>query len=435
MAIDRLGPLDAAFLLLEDADPRATLAVAAVAVIDGPAPTPAELRAIVRPIAAAVPRARQRVRRAFADAYAPTWVDDPDFDPDTHVFRACVPRLGGDAELGATVAAIMARRLPRNRPLWECWAVEGLADGSWALVLKVHHCVADGMSGMRLYQDMFSSSPTSVPRRAQPGTGITDLVAQRIGGALSLASALVPTSPSTLIGPIGDRRRYRPVRLSLPDVRRVATTFATTVNDVLLAAVAGGLRTLLLHRGEPLDANAVRALVPVSTRAHAVDGAVDNQLSLMLPMLPVHLGDPVDLLSAVHRATASAKRQGTAAAGRSAVSLAAALPHPPLAWALRCLARLPQHNVVTVASGIPGPRHRMELFGRTVRALYPYVPIALRMRTAIGMLSYDDQVCVGITADHDTVPDVAVLAAGIEHTAGALRTAADGFAAVVGGRR
>jgi diacylglycerol O-acyltransferase len=190
------------------------------------------------------------------------------------------------------------------------------------------------------------------------------------------------------------------------------------VNDVLLAAVAGGFRELLLHRGETPAADSVRSLVPVSVRTGT---AVDNEVSLLLPLLPVDLADPVQRLIRVHRRLGTLKESKEADAGALVTATAAHEPFAPVAWAIRAAAHLPQRNIVTVTTNVRGPAKPLSALGRPIVKIYPYVPIALRVRTGVAMLSYAGQVTFGITSDADTVPETDVLAKAIGREVEALR--------------
>ena len=444
--MDRLSPLDAAFLDAEDADPHANLAIASVAIMEGPPPSHAEFASGIGTVIAAIPRARQRVRRVPWDLGLPVWVDDPHFDLDYHLRRTALPAPGDDAALHALVARIMAQRLDRERPLWESWVIEGLSGDRWAVLTKVHHCMADGVSGAQLLGMIFGATTAAPggtpdqPTESEPGTarllagalaGLVRYPVEQLGllaGALrspariastikgfaELAGALRPAAPSSLTGPIGRARRYSVARVSLPAVTEIAKARDVTVNDVALTAITIALRTLLLHRGERPDAHTVRTLVPVSVRAASDAGILDNRVSLLLPFLPVDIEDPVDALTVVHERLRTAKASNEAEAGASLTELAAHEPFGPLSATIRLAARLPQRNIVTVTTNVPGPREPLYVLGRKMVELLPYVPIAVRLRIGVAILSYCDNLTFGLTGDYDTAPDLDLLAETIE---------------------
>jgi WS/DGAT/MGAT family acyltransferase len=425
--MDQLSPLDAAFLEVEDADPHASLAIASVAVVEGPAPSHDEFLALMRSKLPVLPRARQKLVRTPLDLSTPAWQDDPSFDLTYHVRRTALPAPGGDAELCALVARIMGQRLDRDRPLWEYWVVEGLADGRWAVLAKVHHCMADGVSGTMLYDVMYGDAPAQDPVDEGSSVSLLSLLANVVraplalaGGVLSLALSLLPVRPSSLFGHIGSPRLYRVVRASLPEVKEVARTFGVTVNDVVLAAVSQAYRRLLLRRGERPSAHSIRTMVPVSVRG---DRRLDNQVSLRLAFLPVDAESVVEALSRVHQRFTDAKRGHQAESGHALAQLARHEPFAPLAWSVRLGAMMPQRSIVTVTTNVPGPRKPLRVLGRRIVEILPYVPIAVRIRTGIAVLSYTDRVAIGITADRASTSDVDVLAEAVHEAFAELLTA------------
>jgi diacylglycerol O-acyltransferase len=414
--MEHLSPLDAAFLEIEDADPHVSLAIASVAVVEGPAPSQDEFLALLRSKLPVLPRARQKLVRTPLDLRTPAWEDDDSFDLAYHVRRTALPAPGGDEELCALVARIMGQRLDRDRPLWEYWVVEGLAHGRWAVLAKVHHCMADGVSGTMLYDVMYGDAPAP-DEPAESTSGLLSLLSTVVrapwsiaGGLLSLAWSLLPAAASSLSGRIGSPRLYRVVRASLPEVKEIAHAFGVTVNDVVLAAVARAYRAVLLERGERPSPHSVRTMVPVSVRT---DRRMDNQISVRLTFLPVEADSAVEALSAAHDRFTALKSGHEAEAGQAFVGLAKYEPFAPLAWSLRFGAVLPQRSIVTVTTNVPGPRKPLRVLGRRIVEILPYVPIAIRIRTGIAVLSYADRLSIGITADRDSTPDVDVLAAAL----------------------
>ncbi|MEV0133304.1 wax ester/triacylglycerol synthase family O-acyltransferase [Dactylosporangium sp. NPDC050688] len=440
--MEHLSPLDSAFLDFEDADRHASLAIASIAVVEGPPPSQSEFVESVRGRLPLIARYRQKVRQLPLDVGPPVWVEDPAFDLTYHIRRTGLPAPGDDAALCRLVARLMAQRLDRDRPLWECWVIEGLAGNRWAVLTKVHHCMADGVSGNALYRIVFDESP--VPRDAVPDTRChtpepstlrltADAVADLVGnplqqirslmhalhapqalvrhvadtarGLIELTGVLMPVSRSPLAGPIGQQRRYAVGRAALQDVVHVAKTFQVTVNDVVLAAVTGAFRTHLLNDGATPDPDAVRTLVPVSMRTPGDEGVVDNRISVLLPLLPVEHTDPVGRLREVHRRLSALKESKEAEAGEAMTELAKHEPFPPLAYGIRLAARLPQRHIVAVTTNVPGPRRPLYVLGRQIVEILPYVPIAVRLRTGVAALTYHGQMSFGVTTDYDTGPD------------------------------
>jgi len=440
---EHLTTLDAGFLEIEDADHHVSLAIGGVAVLEGPVPDFAALRDTIGARCLSNPRSTQVLRTHPLDLTAPEWVDDPDFDLSRHIRRAALPPPGDDAALFAEIATIMERRLDRERPLWECWVIEGLARGRWALLIKVHHSLADGIAATNLVTALcddgnVASFATEIrgsrrtsrrPGPARPSLNPLDWIgdsmrfsvslaktaARTVAGAAEVAAGvLLPAGRSPLTGPVSDLRRYSAAAVPRSDVDDVCHTFGVTINDVALAAVADSYRAALLRRGQRPRPDSLRTLVPVSVRSSQQMDASDNRVSLMLPCLPVDLADPMQRLHAVHDRMQTAKSSGQRQAGNTLMwATNRFMPFALTAWTVRLLSRLPQRGVVTVATNVPGPRQRLHVMGREVIRLLPIPPIAVQLRTGIAMLSYADELMFGLLVDFDSAPDVDELAAGI----------------------
>jgi diacylglycerol O-acyltransferase len=441
--MEHLGTLDAGFLMAEDSDRHVSLAIGGIAIVDGSPPDYDTFKSILTERIQAIPRFFQMLRRQPFDVGAPAWVDDPAFDLSRHVRRIAVPQPGDDSELYRVVADVLERRLDRDRPLWECWVIEGLAGSRWAILMKIHHCMADGVSathmltrlcdglGQAIPANRVGPTPTraarpylhAVPEAASPGvaeslwrtaTSTVNSAARAVVGAADIAAGLVrPAAGSSLVGPMTTMRRYRAVRVALADVEKVCSKFDVSVNDVVLAAITEGFRAVLLHRGEQPRADALRTLVPVSVRSSDAIDQPDNRISVMLPYLPVEQADPIQQLRIVHSRLTRAKQGGQRQAGTIFVSAANFIPFMLSSWAIRLLTRLPQRGIVTLATNVPGPRQPLEMMGHQVLRLLPIPPIALQLRTGVAVLSYADDLVFGITADYDTGPDIEELAEGI----------------------
>ena len=448
--MDRLTPLATAFLDAEDVDARSSLAIGSLAVFEGPAPSFEEFVELIAGRLPLIPRYRQKLRTVPFGLAAPAWVDDADFDIRWHVRNTALPAPGGREEIGRLMSRVMSRRMNRDRPLWEYWFCEGLSDGRWALLSKLHHCLVDGVSGTDLYQLVLDPTPTprpSVPDTWAPADSpsttaataraawelatsplaavravasslaaprqLGRIASETVRGLLTMSSALRPVEHTSLTGPLEGSRRYTWTDISLEDVRAVRKSYGVTVNDVALAAVSGGFRLLLMSRGEEPDAHALRSLVPVSTREPGAESIPDNRVSLMLPYLPVDLADPVERLRAVHERVRGLRAHHEPEAGGSITTAAELAPFPPIAWGIRLGMRLPQRQVATVTTNVPGPRTTLYALGREAQEMLPYVPIADRVRIGVAMFSYRDTLTFGITGDYDTAPDLQVLADGI----------------------
>jgi diacylglycerol O-acyltransferase / wax synthase len=442
--VEQLTVLDAGFLEAEDSDRHVSLALGAIAVLAGPMPDFDSFAVDLAERIMSVPRLRQVLRRQTLDFAAPQWVNGADIDISHHVRRAALPRPGDDDALFRWAAEVMERRLDRDRPLWECWVVDGLAHNRWAILMKLHHCIADGVAATHVLAalcddgggDTFGAEIRAARAPAPRGVrlpalslnpidwvttawrtsaGVTSAATQVLQGAAELAGGLVrPAAPSSLTGPVSNMRRYASVDASLSDVTRICERFEVTVNDVALAAITDSFRTMLLRRGEQPRRNSLRTLVPVSVRSADATDRPGNRLSVMLPYLPVDKADPIQQLHTVHARLTRAKDSGQRQAGNVFLAAANALPFALTAWTVRALTRLPQRGVVTLATNVPGPRKRMRVAGREVVRLLPIPPLALQLRTGIAILSYADHLSFGIIGDYDAAPDVEELATGIE---------------------
>jgi diacylglycerol O-acyltransferase len=452
--VERLTPLADAFLEAEDVDSRASLAIGSFAIFEGPPPPFEDFVATIAGRLPLLPRYRQRLREVPLHLAAPAWVDDPDFDIRWHIRNTALPAPGGRAEIGRLFSRVMASRMDRSRPLWEYWFVEGLEGGRWGLLSKLHHSLVDGISGSEIHKLVLD--PTRTPLAPLPDTWqpapAESLLAFTVGalwelasspveglrgvsralrssggrllrsvpdsakGLLAIASAARPVPDTSLTGPLHGSRRYTWTEIPLSDIRAVRTAYGVTLNDVALAVVTGGFRRVLLARGETPDAHAIRSLVPVSTREPGLEGIPDNRVTMMLPYLPVDLAGPVARLAAVAERIRSLRGRHEPEAGATITTAAGYGPFPLVSWGMRSGFRLPQRQIATVTTNVPGPRQTLYGLGRKVEALLPYVPIADRVRIGIAIFSYRETLTFGITADYDTTPDIDVLADGISES-------------------
>ena len=442
--MEHLSPLDAIFLEAEDSDPHVSLAIAGLSIIEGPVPSYDAMVAAYADKVAVIPRCTQKLHMQPLDLGSPGWVDDPDFDIGHHMHRIALPKPGDDAELFKMVATLMERRLDRERPLWECWIIEDLAEDRWAILMKLHHCIADGIAATQLLaslsdDDAGASFATDIRGSKEPGatsrlpfrlslnpldwagglirasSAFANIAAHAAIGAAELTVGVVHTGPeSSLSGPVTKMRRYSAARVPIADMQAVARAFDVTLNDVALAAISDSYRHVLLARGERPKHDSLRTLVPVSIRSLDAFGQPDNRVSAMLPLLPVDEADPVKRLKIVHGRLTAAKDSGQREGGSAFVGLISRVPFVLQALAVRSLMRLPQRGVVALATNVPGPRGRQHVMGREVLEVLPVPPIALGLRTGVAMVSYADKFVFGITADYDGAPDIDDLARGIE---------------------
>ena len=414
----QLTALDAGFHKARDPDRQASLALAAVAIIDGAVPDYDLLKTLLAERIKAIPRCTQVLRTHPFDIDVRQWDDYPEFDLTHHVRRVALPRPGDDAELFRAITHALERPLDMDRPLWECWVIEGLKHNQWAILMKVHHRMADGISAAHILtrlcddadSDMFANhigvkqvSASRADRRNWADTLLRVSAGTVAKAAEAAAAAVWPALRTSPIRPAKTMRRYSTVRVPIADVDDVCRKFGVTANDVALAAITEGFRTVLLHRGEQPRADSLRTLEKI-----------DHRISAMLPYLPVEHEDPVERLRTVHNRLKAKQSDQHESRGifESAINY---MPFMLCAKAvLTLLARLPEHGIVTLATNGPGPRHRLGLMGKKVDSLLPIPPTALQLSTGVAVLSYGDELVFGITADYDAAPDIKQLAAGID---------------------
>lgn len=448
---DHLSALDATFLELEQADETAHMHIGAALVFDplpsGGAPTLDQLVAHLDPRLDALPRYRQRLSETHTGGLTwPAWDPDPHFDIRNHVHRAALPAPGGDDELLEWLGDYWSHRLDRMRPLWEIVLVEGLPGGRWALCTKTHHCLVDGIGSLDAGYVLLDTSPEPVagagwappasaedsnghgirhiPSRvfnaARAGAGLAvhpDRLADvlRRSGALAellVRDEVVAAPSSSLNQPIGIERRFDIVRVPLAQLKEIKGALGGTVNDVALAAVSGGLRRLLLERGEEPPRQGLRAMVPVNIRDASEHLALGNRITSLFVHLPVGVGDPLSRYRATLEEAESLKHGTQALAGETLLELTAAAPPVLHSVLARSLFASRLFNVTV--TNVPGPQLPLYALRARMREVFPLVPIAAEHAVGIAILSYDGNVVFGVNADRDTLPDVAVLVQGIE---------------------
>jgi diacylglycerol O-acyltransferase / wax synthase len=440
----RLSVLDASFLEFEDAVTH--MHIGSIALFEGPPPRHEALRADVLAKLALVPRYRQLVRFVAFRAGLPVWVDDPHFNLDYHLRRTALPRPGGEQQLRLLVGRVMSQQLDRSKPLWEMWIAEGLEEDRWALVSKVHHCMVDGVAGSDLLTVLLdreadpgrTASRPWTPKAAPDGLAllahalVADLLVPyaaaralrtpvellRRGqdaarGLLRMRGLVRPAPPSSLNGSVGPHRRWSVARARLADVKTVRASFGGTVNDVVLACISGGFRALLLYRGESVE-RVVRTMVPVSVRSPGERGEYNNRVSAMFAELPVAIEDPVGRLRSISAQMGDLKQSKEAVAGEVLTALGGFAPPLLLALGERLGTRVPQHNINTVTTNVPGPQYPLYAAGRKMLEAFPYVPLGGHVRVGVAIFSYDGALTFGITGDYDTAADIEVLCDGIE---------------------
>src|SRR5438270_509615 len=405
-----------------------------------------------------IPRYGVRLEDVLGGAGYPVWEQVPGLDTARQVRRAAVPAPGGDAELCELVGDLMSERLDRSRPLWQLTVVEGLADGRTALVAKMHHALVDGIAAVDVSTVILDPTPEGLElpppaeeperRRADRVEQVTRLAASQLHlprriarGAVARALALDPIDARRQIrsaaGVVGELARIRPQapmtrlnveigrerayavgRARLEQVKAIRRATGTTVNDVLLAAVALMLSEFL---GPDAPDSAV-ALVPVSVRREDERGELGNRISTVFVDLPL-AGDPVERLRAISADMEEAKGSAQVRAGALIVGATGLAPPLVSSVAVRAMSGPRVFNLVV--SNVPGPQQTFYLAGVPLREAFPAVPLNPRNQAlSVGILSYDGGVHFGLLADRDAVPDVADAASGLERAVQELAAAA-----------
>ncbi|MFL5302159.1 MAG: WS/DGAT/MGAT family O-acyltransferase, partial [Anaeromyxobacteraceae bacterium] len=439
---ERLGNLDAMFLDLEDRTSH--MHVGAVMVYEGRAPSYAELLASIAARLDRVPRYRQRLAFVPFGTGRPVWVDAADLDLEYHVRHTALPPPGGEEPLRKLAGRLFAQRLDRGKPLWELWLIEGLGEGRFAVLSKTHHCMVDGLSGVDLATVLHDLepdrappappppwTPRPAPDRARllasslrdqltrpldlarealsPSTEGRKVLGELVGGLKPLLgiSQMGFAPPSSLNQPIGPHRRWEMTSFDLGAVKHVRAALGGTVNDVILAAVAGAVRTLLQARGETPRGD-LRAFVPVSVRAPGARGTTGNQVAAVFCPLPVGEPDPVARLQQVSAAMKNLKETRQAVGALALTHLGEFTPPTIAAQAARLASSTRWFNLVV--TNVPGPQVPMYLLGRKLVACYPVVPLAHLQTIGIALLSYCGAVDIGLLGDADRARDLPALA-------------------------
>ncbi|MCE5289463.1 MAG: wax ester/triacylglycerol synthase family O-acyltransferase [Nocardiaceae bacterium] len=459
--MDHLTPLDAGFLQAEDSDPHISVVTGAVIILEGLVPTQEAFRKTMAARLDAIPHGRQIVRGFPFDLGTPLWVDDPNFDLSRHVRRALLPAPGDDAALYRFVEQVMARRFDRAHAMWECWVIEGLAHSRWAILVKMHHCMADGLPSTPLFESIFDhegqARTLTITRTVpEPEASLTQRLADLIAlsfsprrqlelvtryvlsptwlartslkvarGVIGFTNELLTGSSTQVLTVPDDRRRqYTAARVSMADIRLINEAFGGNVNDVALAAIAGALRTALYRHGQVPAADSVRSVVPASAREESDIRFVDNGIAIVVPNLPVDLADPVARLHAVQKRLDAHKAISEFEAGQTLTTIAERWPAAPVGWSTRLATRFPQRTIVAITTNVPGPRQPRKVMGRRVLDILPFAPLGLRLRISIALFSYADRLTFGVDADCDTLPDVGEIATSIEAEISLLTAAA-----------
>jgi diacylglycerol O-acyltransferase / wax synthase len=450
MATDRLTGLDTSFLHLEDATSH--MHVASVMLFEGPPPPYDELLDAFERRLPLVPRYRQRLAFVPLGQGRPKWVDDPHLNLRYHVRSTALPSPGSEDQLKDLAGRVFSQQLDRDKPLWEVWLVEGLAGGRFAVLSKTHHALVDGVSGVDIMSVLFDTSPQPaaptgpgnrwlprplpssaqllgealVERATLPGEITRSLRAILRGprrllegardaavgvGAMAWAG-LNPAPSSPYNKQIGPHRRFTWVRADLSDLKDIKNSLGGTVNDVVLATVAGALGKHLRRRGQNTDGLELKAMVPVSVRQDVEQGALGNRVAAMMAPLPVWCQEPVARLDIVREELRDLKSSGQAVGARVLTDLSGFAPPTILGQASRLMSRQRFFNLVV--TNVPGPQFPLYLLGRRMLDPFPMVPLASGQGVGVAILSYDGRINFGLVGDFDLLWDLDDLAVDLE---------------------
>ncbi|MGD0287843.1 MAG: wax ester/triacylglycerol synthase family O-acyltransferase [Acidimicrobiales bacterium] len=449
--MQRLSGLDSMFFYMET--PTNHMHVTGVFLLD-PTAAPGgfsfdQVRAMVASrLGRAAPLRRRLVEMPFGLAQ-PVWIEDPEFDLDYHVRRACLPWPGGRSELEQFVGQMVGLPLDRQRPLWELYVVEGLEEGLQAIVVKMHHAAIDGVSGAELtaaWLDLeagprpevgeaddwqpesvpgeidllfdawaqLASSPAKAARTTRRCTEAVLRVSEHNRDSEALPPPLPFSAPRTSLNlAITPHRRVCFGEAALEDLRTVKNHFECTVNDVVLALCAGALRRYLLARGE-IPEEPLIALVPRSVRAEEDRLSGGNRLSAMLTSLATDIADPIVRLRTISAAMSEAKSQESLIGAYVLTDWMQFTPPALIGAAARLITSMrlfdhvrPAFNVTI--SNIPGPPFPLFLAGARVAGIYPLGPVVEGAGLNMTVMSYCDTVYFGLNGCRTTVAGIAEL--------------------------
>ncbi|MCO5315905.1 MAG: wax ester/triacylglycerol synthase family O-acyltransferase [Solirubrobacterales bacterium] len=458
--LDRLTAIDAQFLSNENQNSH--MHIGAVMIFEGEPPTYDEFKAHISSRLDLVPRYRQKLVHPPFSTGRPLWADDPDFNLNYHLRHTALPSPGMERELKILTSRLFSQSLDRAKPLWEMTLVEDLEGDRFAIVIKSHHAMIDGISGVDIGTVIFDLAPDADPIvpevewKPDPlptgisllGRGARELVsepvrlgekalsalrqpsslAERVGesaeGLAEVARAFADAAPEGPMNvPIGPHRRITWTSASLDDFRRIKNVFGTTVNDVVLAVAAGSVRRWLLQRGVETNGLEMRAMVPVSVRTKDEHGHLGNKLTTMRAPLPVYEPDPVARLEIVSSAMDGLKQSKQALGAEVIARLNDFAPPTLLAQAARLTFSTRLFNLLV--TNVPGPQMPLYILGRRLSQSIPVAFLAENHGLAIGIMSYSGTVNIGLIGDFDAMPDIGVVRRGMDESLAELLDAAN----------
>jgi diacylglycerol O-acyltransferase len=403
------------------------------------------------------PRFRQKL--AYVPGLGnPVWIDDDSFKLTYHIRHVRLPAPGDERLLKRLAGRVMSQQLDRGKPLWEFWYVEGVADDRFAVISKIHHCLADGVSGVDLLSSLMGPDPDYKPPHFQPGerrrwfprpapsaerlladeishrirapfellrpaqkkssgkttttesiSGLLDMV-KRAGEAFG--SGLSPASETPFDANLGPHRRFDWAKVDMARMREVKDRVGGKINDVALTVVSGALRRFLKHRNVDVAELDFRVMVPVSMRNSDESGKLGNRVSLLLAQLPLGIKDPVERLRRIAKITRELKASHQVDATDFIMRFTDAII-PGLTSQLTRLG-MQTHAANLVVTNVPGPPAPVYFLGSRLLANYPVVPLAANQALGVALLSYDGILYWGFNSDWDVLPDLHDLALAVQ---------------------
>lgn len=444
-AYEPLTAQDRAFLVFEDRNTHMHLG--GLAIFDGDplvgrngAIAIDRIRAHIASCLHVVPRYRQRLAWVPMRGRA-VWVDESQFNLEYHVRHTAVPRPGGEPELRELASRIMSQQLDRGKPLWELWVITGLRGGRFGVLVKSHHALADGIAAFDLFAALLRPTPDDavaaiepwIPRPspstlsllrdevlAQVATPLNTVrglwgalrdspdlgerVRDAVRSVLELAGAGVrPPMDTPLNRPIGPHRRFDWLSVDLAAAKMAAGRLGGTVNDVVLATVAGAVRRFLTAREAPLHGE-FRVIVPVSVRGEDERGQVNNRVAGWLVTLPIAERSVLARYEAVCATTARLKAEHGERGPEMLVRVADYALPGLLTLGVRLTSVLRPYNLIV--TNVPGPQIPLYLLGARMRSAFPLVPLFESQALGIAIFSHDGRLCFGVNADWDLVSDL-----------------------------
>lgn len=458
-----MGSVDAAFLYGETTSWH--MHVSAVMIVD-PSGVPGgfDVERLKRTVAERIhlaPQFRWRLVEIPLGLGLPGWVEDPDFDIDSHIRRVGVPAPGGPEQLGNLIGDLVSIKLDRSRPLWEFWVIDGLEDGKVALLAKVHHAIIDGVSGSEIATVLFDLEPDPAPNTepapdrgdVEPapttrellvrGAGETALMPWRLarfasqsarqglkllGYQRKVVSPPIPfQAPRTMFNTeLTPHRRFCYTHVQLDDLKSIRRTFDVKLNDVVLALCAGTLRRYLEDHDD-LPSQPLIAQVPVSMRAEN-DNEVGTKVGALFASLATNVTDPALRLLAIHESTRGAKEMQRALAVDKILGLTDTTPPGLVSLAARMytaaqLDRRAPPIMNLIVSNVPGPPFPLYVAGAEIESLYPMGPLLYGTGINITVFSYRDAVWFGFMVCREVVPDAWSLTEGVQMALAELKAA------------